>query len=158
MVWPNGVPQAEFDAAADRTIVAEQRLKGSCPWVFADDGTAMRFVTDFRWRSPLGVRLNAQEIRNSAWPGPLNDTILELSESSEFHSLLGIKIKERSGIYKEMRDAEFVLRYFAFRDTWSTFSGGMMRHMDSFMADNQHVSEVWLAAVLLPVQQDARVG
>jgi hypothetical protein len=61
IVWPNGVPQAEFDPAVDAAITAEQRLKGSCPWIFADDGTGMRFVTDFLWRSPLGLRINAQD-------------------------------------------------------------------------------------------------
>ena len=61
IVWPNGVPQAEFDPAIDRPIVAQQRLKGSCPWIFADDGAGMRFVTDFLWRSPLGLRINAQD-------------------------------------------------------------------------------------------------
>ena len=35
IVWPNGVLQAEFDRAVDQAVVAEQRLKGSCPWVFA---------------------------------------------------------------------------------------------------------------------------
>jgi Tfp pilus assembly protein PilF len=59
--WPNGIMQADFDRKADQSIVAEQRLKGSCPWVFADDGTGMRFVTDFLWRSPLGLRINAQD-------------------------------------------------------------------------------------------------
>jgi FG-GAP-like repeat len=61
IVWPNGVVQAEFDRRADEVIVAEQRLKGSCPWVFTYDGTGMRFVTDFLWRSPLGLRINAQD-------------------------------------------------------------------------------------------------
>ncbi len=61
IVWPNGVFQAEFDPAVDRPIVAQQRLKGSCPWIFADDGNGMRFVTDFLWRSPLGLRINAQD-------------------------------------------------------------------------------------------------
>ena len=61
IVWPNGMMQAEFDRAADQAVVAEQRLKGSCPWVFAYDGTGMRFVTDFLWRSPLGLRINAQD-------------------------------------------------------------------------------------------------
>jgi Tfp pilus assembly protein PilF len=59
VVWPNGVMQAEFGPAVDQAITAEQRLKGSCPWLFAYDGTAMRFVTDFLWRSPLGLRINA---------------------------------------------------------------------------------------------------
>ncbi|MEO8256413.1 MAG: FG-GAP-like repeat-containing protein [Acidobacteriota bacterium] len=61
IVWPNGVMQADFDRRADQPIVAEQRLKGSCPWIFADDGTGLRFVTDFLWRSPLGLRVNAQD-------------------------------------------------------------------------------------------------
>jgi Tfp pilus assembly protein PilF len=61
ILWPNGVAQAEFDLGADEAVVAEQRLKGSCPWVFTWDGTQMQFVTDFLWRSPLGLRINAQD-------------------------------------------------------------------------------------------------
>jgi len=61
IVWPNGIMQADFDRRADQAILTEQRLKGSCPWVFADDGTGVRFVTDFLWRSPLGLRINAQD-------------------------------------------------------------------------------------------------
>jgi len=61
IVWPNGIAQAEFGVGVDDTIVAEQRLKGSCPWVFAWDGSKMGFVTDFLWRSPLGLRINAQD-------------------------------------------------------------------------------------------------
>jgi hypothetical protein len=61
IVWPNGVPQAEFRTGVDDAIVAEQRLKGSCPWVFGWDGRRVTFVTDFLWRSPLGLRVNAQD-------------------------------------------------------------------------------------------------
>ena len=61
IVWPNGVMQAEFDLSAGQVVVADQRLKGSCPWLFAYDGTSMQFVTDFLWRSPLGLRINAQD-------------------------------------------------------------------------------------------------
>jgi len=59
ILWPNGIMQADFDGKADVTVAAEQRLKGSCPWVFTYDGAGMRFVTDFLWRSPLGLRINA---------------------------------------------------------------------------------------------------
>jgi hypothetical protein len=58
--WPNGTVQAEFGVSADQTVLAEQRLKGSCPWVFGFDGNKMTFVKDFLWRSPLGMRINAQ--------------------------------------------------------------------------------------------------
>jgi Tfp pilus assembly protein PilF len=60
ITWPNGVLQAEFDLGADRTVKATQRLKGSCPWLFAWNGREMAFVTDVLWRSPLGLRINAQ--------------------------------------------------------------------------------------------------
>lgn len=61
IIWPNGDVQAEFDLEADQPILTQQRLKGSCPWVFAYDGESMAFVTDFIWRSPLGLAINGQE-------------------------------------------------------------------------------------------------
>ena len=60
IIWPNGVLQSEFDTKADTTIRTDQRLKGSCPWLFAWNGREMAFVTDLIWRSPLGLRINAQ--------------------------------------------------------------------------------------------------
>lgn len=61
LLWPNGTLQSEFNLAADATIDATQRLKGSCPWLFAWNGREMAFVTDVLWRSPLGLRINAQD-------------------------------------------------------------------------------------------------
>ncbi|MGH7475848.1 MAG: CRTAC1 family protein, partial [Longimicrobiales bacterium] len=61
IIWPNGTVQAEFNLSAlNESAVARQRLKGSCPWVFAFDGHDMRFITDFLWRTALGLRINAQ--------------------------------------------------------------------------------------------------
>ena len=60
ILWPNGSPQGEFALKANEAFDAPERLKGSCPWLFADDGTGMHFVTDLIWRSPLGLRINAQ--------------------------------------------------------------------------------------------------
>ena len=60
ITWPNGVLQSEFALASNASIGASQRLKGSCPWLFAWNGREMAFVTDFIWRSPLGLKINAQ--------------------------------------------------------------------------------------------------
>ncbi|MDD5007250.1 MAG: DUF262 domain-containing protein [Syntrophorhabdaceae bacterium] len=87
-----------------------------------------------------GVNLNPQEIRNSTYPGLLNDLILELSENKLFHQLLGIKNKNKSVLYQEMRDAEFVLRYFTFKDVWLNFKGSMKRLMDKYMEEHQYAS------------------
>ena len=61
IIWPNGDVQAEFDLLSDEILSAQQRLKGSCPWLFTYDGEKMTFVTDFIWRSPLGLKINALE-------------------------------------------------------------------------------------------------
>src|SRR5690606_32876384 len=46
VIWGNGYSQAEFDLEADRTVAAEQRLKGSCPHLFAWDGEQFALVKD----------------------------------------------------------------------------------------------------------------
>ena len=61
ITWPNGSVQAEFDLQSDQVISAQQRLIGSCPWLFTHNGSEVQFVTDFIWRSPLGLRINAQQ-------------------------------------------------------------------------------------------------
>ncbi len=59
VLWPNGAARAEFAVAADREVVAEQRLKGSCPFLFAFDGKQMSFVKDaVPWGSAIGLRIN----------------------------------------------------------------------------------------------------
>lgn len=60
VVWPNGSVQAEFDLETDQALLARQSLKGSCPWIFTHDGEGMRFVTDFLWRTALGLNINTQ--------------------------------------------------------------------------------------------------
>lgn len=65
IVWPNGDPRAEFDVKGNQSITALQRLTGSCPFLFAWDGSKMSFVTDCIWRSPLGLKINAQDTAGS---------------------------------------------------------------------------------------------
>jgi len=60
ILWPNGSMRAEFALNADQQIVTEQRLKGSCPFLFAWDGKRMSFVKDsVPWGSAIGLRINA---------------------------------------------------------------------------------------------------
>ena len=55
VVWTNGVPQNALDPPV-RTVVKEvQQLKGSCPFLYAFDGTRWHFVTDVLGRAPAGL-------------------------------------------------------------------------------------------------------
>ena len=59
VVWPNGTVRAEFGVNADQEVVTEQRLKASCPFLFAWNGTKMEFVKDaVPWGSAIGLRIN----------------------------------------------------------------------------------------------------
>jgi tetratricopeptide (TPR) repeat protein len=93
IVWPNGIMQADFDRAADQAVLAEQRLKGSCPWVFTYDGTGMRFVTDFLWRSPLGLRINAQDTAG-------------VTQTEDWVRIRGDQLVARNGLYDVRITAE----------------------------------------------------
>ncbi|HEV8189251.1 MAG TPA: CRTAC1 family protein, partial [Pyrinomonadaceae bacterium] len=59
VVWPNGTVRAEFEIKADQEVLTEQRLKASCPWLFAWNGKQMEFVKDaVPWGSAIGLRIN----------------------------------------------------------------------------------------------------
>ncbi len=59
IVWPNGSVRADFEVKVDQEVQAEQRLKGSCPFLFAYNGKQMEFVKDVvPWSSAIGLRIN----------------------------------------------------------------------------------------------------
>src|SRR5258708_12319009 len=59
VIWPNGTVRAEFGVKADQDVVTEQRLKASCPFLFAYNGKELEFVNDaVPWGSAIGFLLN----------------------------------------------------------------------------------------------------
>jgi len=70
VVWPNGTVRAEFEVKADQEVVTEQRLKASCPFLFAYNGKQMDFVKDaVPWGSAIGLRINTLGSANIATTG-----------------------------------------------------------------------------------------
>ncbi len=58
--WPNGMQNAEFALKANQEVLTEQRLKGSCPFLFAWDGKQMSFVKDaVPWGSAIGLQIDS---------------------------------------------------------------------------------------------------
>jgi len=55
VVWTNGVPQNRLAPAGNQRVVEEQLLKGSCPFLYAWNGSEVSFVTDLLWGAPLGL-------------------------------------------------------------------------------------------------------
>lgn len=99
ITWPNGLIQAEFELKANQSILATQRLKGSCPSLFAWDGKQMRFIKDGApWSPALGLHINAQKTA-------------DISRTEEWFKIPGNEIAPRDGQYDLRVTAEL----------WETF-------------------------------------
>jgi Tfp pilus assembly protein PilF len=100
IVWPNGAVRAEFDTKADQPVLAEQRLKGSCPFLFAYNGKEMKFVKDaVPWSSAIGLRINT-----------LGTARVEATE--EWYKITGDELAPRDGYYDLRITAELWETYY----------------------------------------------
>src|SRR4030095_5354324 len=100
IVWPNGAVRAEFETKANQTILAEQRLKGSCPFLFAYNGKEMEFVKDaVPWSSAIGLRINT-----------LGTARVEATE--EWYKIAGNELQARDGYYDLRITAELWETYY----------------------------------------------
>jgi tetratricopeptide (TPR) repeat protein len=85
IVWPNGTVRAEFALKADQEVLTEQRLKGSCPFLFAWNGTSMQFVKDtVPWGAALGLRIDSM--------GPAR-----IAATEEWYKIPGTALAARNG-------------------------------------------------------------
>ena len=100
VVWPNGSVRAEFELKVDTSVLAEQRLKGSCPSLFAFDGKRMRFVKDCApWSPAIGLRIN-------------NYQTLKVGQTEEWVKVRGDQLVPREGFYDLAITAELWETYY----------------------------------------------
>lgn len=87
-----------------------------------------------------GDNLLPQEIRNSLYEGGFNDLLMELSHNIFLRQqLVSSDNYEKSTIYKEMQDVEYVLRFFTIKEYWSNFpSNNMQLAMNDFMSSHRN--------------------
>ena len=130
----NGKRFKELSSEVKNILVMRPSLR--CIIILRQSDPQIQFEV-FERLNTGGVRLNAQEIRNSAFSGPLNDLVIELSENSLFRSALDVKQPAKSKIVQHMRDCELILRFFALKDSWNSFSGSMKGTLNNFMKDNE---------------------
>lgn len=55
VIWTNGLAQTQQQVSSRQTLVENQVLKGSCPFLYTWDGEGFQFHTDLMWRSTLGM-------------------------------------------------------------------------------------------------------
>jgi len=83
-----------------------------------------------------GEVLNQQEIRNVAYRGPLNELVYQLAENKFLRHQFRITGPTSPG-YRQMVDAEFVLRFLTLSRGWKSSKGDLRLEMDAFMKENR---------------------
>ncbi len=89
VVWANGVPQNRLEPGENMTIVEEQVLKGSCPFLYAWDGEKVSFVTDLLWGAPLGMPL-----ADGVWNGYDPDELVRVDGARPRDGFYDLRITE----------------------------------------------------------------
>ncbi len=89
VVWANGVPQNRLNPGRNQTIVEEQVLKGSCPFLYAWDGEKIAFVTDLLWGAPLGMPL-----ADGVWNGYDPDELVRVDGARTRDGFYDLRITE----------------------------------------------------------------
>ncbi len=87
IVWPNGLIQTEFALRANQTLVAAQRLKGSCPLLYTWNGHGMHFVKDV---APMSAALGAHDG---------SGRFASVSQTQEWFKINGEQLKPQDGLY-----------------------------------------------------------
>ena len=91
VLWSNGVPQNRLNPQKNQTIVETQILKGSCPYLFAWNGSKFDFVTDVLWPSALGMPLGIMAGEKLfAFP----------NSTDEYLKVPGERVQPRNGNYE----------------------------------------------------------
>jgi hypothetical protein len=106
-----------------------------------------------------GEKLNAQELRNSIYKGPLNELIVHLTRHPSFCRIFDIPIysavdeseyyeneeRQKNTLYRTMGDCQLVLRSFALMDD-DRILGSMRSILDRYMGENRDISEIEIEA------------
>lgn len=88
-----------------------------------------------------GLALNAQEIRNAIYSGPLNNLLKELEVDEAFRKCLGTERPR-----KRMVDRELVLRFLAMSDALDAYRPPLVRFLNDYMRSNRDATSEWLQA------------
>jgi tetratricopeptide (TPR) repeat protein len=97
ITWTNGVPQNIFSPQSDQSLVEEQMLKGSCPFLYTWNGEEYVFVKDIMWRSALGMPLGIMG----------GSTAYAFADASDdYLKIPGEMLKTNNGVYSIQVTAE----------------------------------------------------
>ncbi|MEW6210611.1 MAG: DUF262 domain-containing protein [Acidobacteriota bacterium] len=114
---------------ADKRLITSRTIR--CIVILKESHPDIRFDV-FEKLNTNSVRLNAQELRNSVYRGPLNDLLRELSEYKVFQ-----KVRNVNDIDRRMHDCELILRFYAFHFRPDEYKGLLAPFLDNYLKDGK---------------------
>jgi tetratricopeptide (TPR) repeat protein len=85
VIWTNGIPEHIIQPDPEKVICLQQRLKGSCPYIYTWDGEQFAFFTDCLWAAPIGLQVA--------------DGVLAPCREWEYLKIDGDRLVEKDGEY-----------------------------------------------------------
>ena len=85
VLWTNGTPNNVLDISNHSTIFDQQKLAGSCPYLYTWNGERFEFFTDCLWAAPIGLQFA---------PG-----VIAPSREWEYLKIDGTALKPKDGRY-----------------------------------------------------------
>jgi len=123
----NELPEIYQDTFLDREITTIKILKES--------QKDIRFEI-FQRLNRGSVSLSEQELRNCIYRGNFNNLIKELTNNKDFQSLQGL-----NDSHKRMKDAERILRFFAFCDlTEHNYKSPLKQFLNNYITDKRSLN------------------
>lgn len=128
---------------ADRAALAKRPIR--CIVVLNDSDSTLKFEV-FERLNTGSASLTDQEVRNCIYRGSFNNLVKKLAGNPRFQELVALPEESR----KTMKDAELVLRFFAYRslDEVSAYSQNYKEFLNGYMEDNRE----WPAAKLAEME------
>ncbi|MDI9274095.1 DUF262 domain-containing protein [Stenotrophomonas sp. PFBMAA-4] len=126
----------------DRSTLAKRAIR--CIVVLNESDPTLKFEVFERLNSG-SASLSDQEVRNCLYRGSFNKLIKSLAENKKFQEMVALP----DHATKAMKDAELVLRFFAFReiDEDSKYQDNYAEYLNSFMEENRELSSGRYAAL-----------
>ena len=117
----------------DRSTLLKRHIR--CIVILNESDSMLKFEV-FERLNTGSVKLTDQEVRNCVYNGPLNELLIKATKYPKYQELIKLPTKDQNN----MKDAELVLRFFAYRELPENYAGNYTEYLNTYMEDNRIIS------------------
>ena len=118
----------------DRSTLLKRHIR--CIVILNESDSMLKFEV-FERLNTGSVKLTDQEVRNCVYNGPLNELLIAATKYSKYQELIKLPTKDQNN----MKDAELVLRFFAYRELPENYSGNYTEYLNNYMEEHRIISD-----------------